>query len=282
MEIPFVKMNGAGNDFVMIDNRDKGLDLPSAVIQGLCDRKRGVGADGVILIESPADGARSDFRMRYYNADGGEVEMCGNGARCAARFASELGLGRPENGGLHLDFTTQPGPMQAEVAEMDVAISMTDAVGLEKSVSLDVAQGTEIVHLINTGVPHAVVLVDDAGKMSDEEVVARGRAIRRHARFEPDGANANFISINAQGVVVIRTYERGVEDETLACGTGSVAAAVIAAQLGHAQSPVTLLTHGGENLDVRFSPNDTGASRVILQGPADRNFAGIVTIDLED
>ena len=282
MKIPFVKMNGAGNDFVMIDNREGALELRAAAIRAICERKRGIGADGVILIEPAAGAPDADFRMRYYNADGGEAEMCGNGARCAARYASELGLGEGANGQRRLHFMTEPGLVGAEVAPTSVAIEMTEAHGLEKSVNLDVAQSTEIVHFINTGVPHAVAVVDNAADMSIEEVRQRGRAIRQHARFAPEGANANFVSLNDEGVVVIRTYERGVEDETLACGTGSVAAAVVMAQLGHATSPVTLRTQGQDLLQVSFNLTESGATDVVLAGPADQNFSGVVDIDTED
>ena len=183
MRIPFVKMNGAGNDFIMIDNREAQLTLPAAAIRELCERKRGVGADGVILIEPPTEG---DFRMRYYNADGGEAEMCGNGARCAARYASDLGLGEGANGHRQVRFTAQPGLMEAQVGEMTVAVTITAANGFEGNISLELAQGAEIVHFVNTGVPHAVVVVPDVDRMAQAKLEAQGRAIRRHPRFEPD------------------------------------------------------------------------------------------------
>ena len=279
MRIPFVKMNGAGNDFIMIDNREAQLTLPAAAIRELCERKRGVGADGVILIEPPTEG---DFRMRYYNADGGEAEMCGNGARCAARYASDLGLGEGANGHRQVRFTAQPGLMEAQVGEMTVAVTITAANGFEGNISLELAQGAEIVHFVNTGVPHAVVVVPNVDRMAQAKLDAQGRAIRRHPRFEPDGTNADFVSLKNDGTLLIRTYERGVEAETLACGTGAVAAAVVMAQLGHVKSPVALRTHGGDDLQVRFELTSEGATGVVLEGPAEQNFSGIVHIDLEE
>ena len=233
----------------------------------------------MILIEPPTEG---DFRMRYYNADGGEAEMCGNGARCAARYASDLGLGEGANGHRQVRFTAQPGLMEAQVGEMTVAVTITAANGFEGNISLELAQGAEIVHFVNTGVPHAVVVVPNVDRMAQAKLDAQGRAIRRHPRFEPDVTNADFVSLKNDGTLLIRTYERGVEAETLACGTGAVAAAVVMAQLGHVKSPVALRTHGGDDLQVRFELTSEGATGVVLEGPAEQNFSGIVHIDLEE
>jgi diaminopimelate epimerase len=279
MTTHFVKMNGAGNDFIMIDNRSGGLEAVPERIREMCDRRRGVGADGVIFLESEPS---ADFRMRYYNRDGGEAEMCGNGARCVALFASALGLGRPDGSGRRLTFAAQPGLMEARVRGHRVAVSMTDAVGLRLGVSLRVAQATEIVHFVNTGVPHAVIVVDDAAAMDPEDIVRRGRLVRFHEEFSPAGANTNFVSPGSQGIAAIRTYERGVEAETLACGTGSVAAAVVLAHLGKARSPVQLRTRGDDLLSVSFHLEDEGASRVVLEGPAMVNFEGNLEIKGKD
>lgn len=275
MEIRFQKMNGAGNDFVMIDNQSDDLDLTAAQIRWLCDRRRGIGADGVIVVEPEAS---ADFRMRYYNADGGEAEMCGNGARCVALFARDLGLGSQDNGVLSLHFLTSPGPMEARVREGGIAISMTDATGFESNISLDIAPDGEIVHFVNSGVPHTVLPVPEVDSMPAEELIRRGRAVRYHDRFSPDGCNANFVTVARDGRVHIRTYERGVEDETLACGTGSVASAVVLAHLGQVSSPVVLLTRGGEELTVAFEKTDGGARNVVMEGPAAYNFRGSVQI----
>jgi diaminopimelate epimerase len=277
MKIAFTKMNGAGNDFVMIDNRAGSVELATSTIRGLCERKRGIGADGVILIET---GPGVDFRMRYFNSDGGEAEMCGNGARCAGWFAASLGIGTHSEKDTRLTFLSQAGEMAATVTGTRVAVSMTDATSFEKRVSVPVAGGEEIVHLINTGVPHAVRLEPDWHGLTDEQVVTRGRRIRLHEKFSPAGVNANFVSVGDDGLVKIRTYERGVEAETLACGTGSVAAAIVLAHLGLVQSPVRLVTYGGDGLSVSFHSTQDGANHVILEGPASVNFTG--TCDLPD
>ena len=154
MQLPFVKMNGAGNDFIVIDNRSGEIALSGAQIEALCDRRRGIGADGLLAIES-APGV--DFRMRYYNRDGGEAEMCGNGARCIAWFAGELGLGSSDGGVRVLSFATIPGVVEARVDGSTVTVRMTDATSFEKSVSLVVAGREEIVHVMDTGVPHAII-----------------------------------------------------------------------------------------------------------------------------
>ncbi len=275
MRIPFTKMNGAGNDFVMSDNRELNFDLSGGDIRIVCDRKRGIGADGVILIE-PEDNA--DFRMRYYNADGTEAEMCGNGARCAALFASTLGLGEAADDVTVVSFAAQPGLMEASVRGDRISVAMTEAIGFERDVILDTTAGKETVHLVNTGVPHAIAIVEEWDSITDEAVCERGRLIRQHKKFLPAGINANFVHCRKDGIVEIRTYERGVESETLACGTGSVAAAVVAGHLGLAESPVRLFTRGGEMLEVAFSMSPTGASGVTLEGPAAVNFEGFVDL----
>jgi len=275
MRIEFEKMNGAGNDFIMIDNRDGLIQLAHTHIRQLCDRRRGIGADGVILLEPEP---QADFRMRYYNRDGGEAEMCGNGARCVARFAASLGLGGRKDGKVVLRFATTPGLMGATVDEGHVTIEMTNATSFEKSVSLVVADRSEIVHVINTGVPHVVIETPDVNTIADDEILERGRRIRYHERFEPQGTNVNFVSVSPERAVEIRTYERGVEGETFACGTGAVAGAVVTAQLATTSSPVKMITRGGEELTVSFVVEPGGASKVFLSGPAALNFKGSVEL----
>lgn len=275
MVIRFRKMNGAGNDFVVVDNRDLSVKRTPATIRALCDRRRGVGADGVILIEAQPN---ADYRMRYFNSDGGEAEMCGNGARCAALFASDLGLGRREDDAIHLRFLAEPGPMTAVVRSGRVAISMTDATGFRRDLALGDALGRGAVHYVHTGVPHAVCVVKDWASLNGEEVLTIGRKIRFHPAFSPGGANANFVRVRVDGRVDIRTYERGVEAETLACGTGSVAAAVVLSHLGLVESPVGLVTRGEELLRVSFTRAAAGATDVVLEGPAAYNFDGVMEL----
>ena len=257
--IPFYKMSGSGNDFIIIDNRDRGLpdtQLP-ALIKGACRRKLSVGADGLIIVEPSAV---VDFKWRFYNADGSVAEMCGNGARCAARFAFLHGIA-----GRQMAFETLAGIIHADVGEDAVKIRMTDPVDLRADFDLNL-DGTPVrVSSINTGVPHVVMMVADVEKT---DVVAMGRRIRYHQDFLPAGTNANFVSIDSGKKISIRTYERGVEDETLACGTGNVAAALILAQNEGLSSPVHLFTRSGSTLTVHFSQEANGYQNVYLEGDA--------------
>ena len=264
----FTKMNGAGNDFVMLDNRDLSHDLDKAAIARLCDRHRGVGADGLIAVE-PAQGG-ADFRMRYYNADGGEAEMCGNGARCFARFASRIGK---QNGAI--TFETQAGVIGARLLGEEVQLAMSAPHSLALGADLMVADEKLTVHFLNTGVPHAIVFTDDLEKT---DVVRLGAALRYHAHFAPKGTNANFVGKLANGSIAIRTYERGVEGETLACGTGVTAAALIFARLTDAASPVRVQVRGGDTLQVGLENDGDGWKNVTLTGPADFVFEGEAAI----
>jgi diaminopimelate epimerase len=270
-KLSFVKMNGAGNDFVLLDNRAGALQLDGATIARLCDRHRGVGADGVLMLEPAREGA--DHRMRYYNADGGEAEMCGNGARCFARFAKTIA---GANGAV--SFETPAGVIRAEfLAGERVRIEMVTPNNFLPNLSLTVEGATHTVHAINTGVPHACVFVDD---LEHTPVVRLGRALRLHPEFAPKGANANFIRVLNPRAIAIRTYERGVEDETLACGTGVTASALIFAALNGATSPIDVTVRGGDTLEVGFVPGAKPGefTSVTLCGPADFVFAGEIEI----
>jgi diaminopimelate epimerase len=264
----FTKMNGAGNDFVMVDNRDLKYTLSRDVIAHLCDRHRGIGADGLIAIEPPQTDA--DFRMRYYNADGGEAEMCGNGARCFARFASRV-AGKSES----MSFETMAGVITANVLGDDIQLEMSMPKDLTLGVKLTVFGKEHTTHFINTGVPHAVLVCEDVGKV---DVRTLGAAIRYHDYFAPKGANANFIEIQGPRLLSIRTYERGVENETLACGTGVCAAALIHSALTGDASPIEVRVKGGETLKVGFQKSGDAFSKVTLTGPADFVFEGQVVV----
>ena len=267
MILEFTKMNGAGNDFVMVDNRDGSRSLKRAQIQHLCDRHRGIGADGLLAVE----GSPESLRMRYYNADGGEAEMCGNGARCFARYAASLLW---QNEGV-LPFLTQAGLISAELLGDLVRIHMCEPHSLQLAHSLNLLGNDREVHSLNTGVPHAVVFVHD---LVNFPVVEDGRALRRHQRFAPAGTNANFVEILDSGSLAIRTYERGVEDETLACGTGVVASALIHHLLKAAPSPIRVIARGGDTLEVVFEIQNGHPVDVTLSGPADFVFTGTVEI----
>lgn len=265
----FTKMNGAGNDFVVVDNRDGSLVLSKTSIGRLCDRHRGVGADGVLAVEPAQSGA--DFRMRYYNADGGEADMCGNGARCFARFAARLLPGHPEA----LSFETPAGLIRARFSGDLVTINMSEPHGLREPADLEVdGLGACRVHFLNTGVPHAVIFVADVGAV---DIAKAGASLRWNPAFAPQGANANFAQILSPESLVLRTFERGVEGETLACGTGVCAAALLHHLAAGTPSPVSVRVRGGETLEVGFDAS--GSSRnVTLKGPADFVFDGEINI----
>lgn len=260
-------MNGAGNDFVLADNRDGALRLTGERIARICDRHRGVGADGLLLVEPAGDGA--DFTMRYYNSDGGEAEMCGNGARCFARYAAGLS-GHPGP----LSFRTPAGIIRAELhADGQVTVTMGRPRSLTLGIPVEAAGESWTVHAVNTGVPHAVIEVGDVDMV---DVAGVGRAIRRHPRFAPSGTNVNFISRGSTPASV-RTYERGVEDETQACGTGVVACAVVRHALHGVESPIGLRVRGGETLTVSFTRRDEESyDDVRLTGPAEFVFEGTI------
>jgi diaminopimelate epimerase len=263
--IPFFKMSGSGNDFIIIDNRTPLVpeDQLPQLIKGACRRKLSVGADGLILIEPSSS---VDFKWRFFNADGSVAEMCGNGARCAARFATLHGIA-----GRQMAFQTLAGIIEADVGEHTVKIRMTDPVDLKTGFDLDLDGKRVRVGSVNTGVPHVVMTVADIEAV---DVVVTGRRIRYHRDFAPAGTNANFVAVEGGGRISIRTYERGVEDETLACGTGNVAAALILAHDRGLASPVTLTTRSGGLLTIHFNRQGDRFQDVFLEGDARVIYSG--------
>jgi diaminopimelate epimerase len=264
----FTKMNGAGNDFILIDNRAGDIDLNRSQIARLCDRHRGIGADGILLLEHPSDHA--DFRMRYFNADGGEAEMCGNGARCFARFATAVAGGEGK-----ISFETPAGVISAELAGDLVTLQMTEPTDLRLNVPLRIGGKKTIVHFINSGVPHVVVAV---AQVDDVDVPREGKIIRYHEAFSPKGTNVNFIEKRGAGKISVRTYERGVEDETLACGTGVVASALVFAATEATKGPISVIARGGDELRVGFEKIDEQFRNVSLTGPAEFVFEGTIEL----
>jgi diaminopimelate epimerase len=262
----FTKMNGAGNDFVMIDNRAGDVRLQPEQIVRICDRHRGVGADGILLLEKGSNGA--DFRMRYYNRDGGEAEMCGNGARCFARFAKKV-AGAPER----ISFQTPAGLIGARLHGDLVTLNMSDPTDLRLKLRLQIDGEDAVVHYINSGVPHVVVPV---ARLDVVHVFTQGAAIRRHKKFSPQGANVNFIEKRGAQKILVRTYERGVEDETLACGTGVVASALIFAVTEKVDGPVSVTVRSGSELSVDFKRAGNQFRNVTLTGPAEFAFEGTI------
>jgi len=269
MTLRFTKMNGAGNDFVMLDNRDLKLRLTTAQVARLCDRHRGIGADGLLLAEPCANG-KADFRMHYFNADGSEAEMCGNGARCFARFVQKLGWPKPT-----VTFETLAGVIHAEYHGALVKLGMSAPHGLRLHDKVKTTHGEMAVSSINTGVPHAVVFVEDA----DQAMVGPlGRELRYHDHFKPRGTNVNFVQPLDAHTIRVRTYERGVEGETLACGTGVCASAIITHLVHFTHSPVKVRVQGGDMLEVDFKVHGNEIRDVTLKGPADFAFEGVIEL----
>jgi diaminopimelate epimerase len=258
--IEFWKMSGSGNDFILIDNR-KGIvpeqDM-SRLVEQSCRRRESVGADGVIFV---TDSKEYDFGWRFFNADGGEVEMCGNGGRCVSRFACLKGIA-----GSEMTFETQVGPISAQVEGRVVKVLMPEPRNERMDVDLEMLPGWRSCDFVNTGVPHVVVQVAD---LENHPVLMQGREIRYHKLFSPEGTNANFMTVMGPDELVVRTYERGVEDETLACGTGAIASALMAYRRGMVVSPVKVHTQGGEILTIHLNSGGNGdrtGERVWLQG----------------
>jgi diaminopimelate epimerase len=263
--IDFFKMSGSGNDFILIDNRDQSLsvgNLPEFV-RKVCERKVSVGADGLIIIERSE---RVDFQWRFFNADGSEVDMCGNGGRCAARYAFIKGIA-----GEKLSFETRAGIIDAEIKGDIVKLKLTDPHSLQANLSIPVEGQLLEISRINTGVPHVVHFVNDLDLF---DVFHVGRILRYHEQFQPEGTNANFVEIVDKGSIRVRTYERGVEDETLACGTGAVASALISSWKGLIESPVNVRVRSGETLKIYFQKTEIGFREIYLEGKTTMVYEG--------
>ncbi|MDD5712254.1 MAG: diaminopimelate epimerase [Smithellaceae bacterium] len=265
--IEFYKMSGSGNDFVLIDNRDQTLavgDVPEFV-KTVCARGVSVGADGLIILENSD---KVDFRWRFFNADGSEVEMCGNGGRCAARFAFLKGIG-----GEKLSFETVAGIIDAEIKDDLVKLRLTDPHDLQINQLITIEDHPFEVNSINTGVPHVVHFVNN---LDQYDVFKIGRLIRYHKLYQPAGTNANFVEVIDKHTIRIRTYERGVEDETLACGTGSVASALISSWKGLIESPVDVRVKSGEVLKIYFTKTEKGFHNIYLEGRTRVVYQGLL------
>lgn len=267
--VPVVKMSGTGNDFLMVDNRAGLLKegQAPALARAACPRRTAAGADGVILIEKTSRSGH-DYRMRIFNADGSEAEMCGNGSRCVAVFARQLGVAADTQ-----RIETLAGSLHATVLNGGLAAK----VQLSQPSPLEVRRGLVVrgrkcdLYFINTGVPHAIQFVDDVQAVDVREV---GAAIRYHQAFKPKGANADFVQLVGRGTIKIRTYERGVEDETFACGTGAAAAAIVAVLVHGRRSPVRVLTAGGATLTIHLQKQGRGVGPPFLEGAVDTVYRG--------
>ncbi len=268
MFITFYKMSGAGNDFIGIPNLDLRFNdqQKEKLTRLMCPRGTSVGSDGTLFIEPSDD---TDFSMRYYNADGSEAETCGNGARCIARLAAMLNIA-----GEKMTFETRAGIYSGVIIDdEDVRVSMSNPTGEKTGITVDVPEFQGEVDFMNTGVPHVVASVSS---LESYPVQKAGRALRFAEEFQPEGTNANFISLvqSLPAVLRVRTYERGVENETLACGTGCIASALVASRRFQLNSPVKCKTQGGFDLIIHFRKENGAYKDVQLQGPAIQIFRG--------
>ncbi len=268
--VTFAKMSGTGNDFIVIDHRRQLIapEKQPEFVRQVCRRMFSVGADGVILIENSE---RADFSWQFYNGDGSVAEMCGNGARCAARFAFARGIAAKK-----MSFETLAGVIEAEILDDDgVSLLMTPPVDFRSGLAVELGGEKRELSFMNSGVPHAVLFMDADAEIAVQEW---GHEVRYDELFQPAGTNVNFVQSLADGSIRVRTYERGVEAETMACGTGAVASAIFAAARGIASSPVTVTTTGGDTLTIVFDLQDDGsAENVYLQGPAKIIYIGQLT-----
>lgn len=262
-------MHGARNDFVLVDDRHGNFPVDNReFIVRLAARHSGIGAEGVILIQKSKT---AGFRMRFFNPDGGEASMCGNGARCAARLAFELGVTEKE-----MTIETAAGQIEAQVMRKGVRLWMTSPAGWVLNGSLDLAGRHLTYGFVDAGVPHVVMRT---GELRDVDVREIGSAVRRHRQFAPGGTNVNFMEISPDGELFVRTYERGVEAETLACGTGVTACGLIAAKNGWVTLPVNVHVASGDVLVVDGQLTEEGARNVTLTGPTEHVFRGEIEYD---
>ena len=262
----FTKMVGSGNDFIVVDRRRK---APISRAEGarlakkLCDRRWAVGADGLVILEPSR---KADFRMRIFNPDGSEAEMCGNGSRCAAYYVTG-GRGR-------VTFETLAGLLEAQVRGTLVKVKLPNPHSFRPALKATVCGKKLILHSIVASVPHAILFVENPDRI---DVDCWGESIRNHRLFRPRGTNVDFVKVRGKCSIGIRTYERGVEGETLACGTGSTASALVAAKLKGLPSPITVLTKGGEELRIFFRETGGRFEEVYLEGRVRNVFEGRIS-----
>jgi len=269
-EIDFFKVSGAGNDFLLIDNLNGiwNVDWPAFAI-ATCSRPFGVGADGILVLEASE---KADFLMRYFNADGSFGGMCGNGGRCVSRYASEKGVS-----GALVRFEACGSIYEAIVKRDTVQLRMPDITGFPVRTQFKADQG-EVLNgwFIDTGSPHVVIPADNLQQVEVEKI---GTSIRNNQQFNSAGVNVNFYEKGRDGGLALRTFERGVEAETLACGTGAVATALVSSGVDGTIPPARIRVQSGEQLVVTFRRTGTGFTDLSLEGTAHFLFAGTVTFD---
>lgn len=269
MIVDFVKMNGAGNDFILMDNRAGKIRLTNEQVVRLCHRQRGIGADGLFLLV-PNTSGKADWSWEFYNSDGSTADMCGNGARCFARFVQSVAGAKGQTA-----FETGAGVIRAQFHGERVTVTLTAPHGLRLNEVVPAAGAKLTVHSLNTGVPHAVLFVPDADKAMVQQL---GAELRYHDHFKPKGTNVNFAQVLGPNHIRVRTYERGVEGETLACGTGVTASALVSSRVHRFTSPVKVQVQGGDTLEVSWTDTADGFADVRLNGPADFVFKGQVEV----
>jgi len=257
-------MVASGNDFVVIDNSNKAIKSEGykVLAKKICNRKFGIGADGLLVLENSKI---ADIRMRIFNADGSEASMCGNGSRCIALYISS----KHRLDEKRLKIETKAGIIKAGVNLDNVKINLTDPTDIQLNIPVRVNGRLLRTDFINTGVPHAVIFVEGLDKI---DVFNLGRSLRYHKRFKPEGTNVNFVEVQSSNLIKVRTYERGVEDETLACGTGATASAIILVYkfFGYPESShvIKVKTKGAETLKVFFKNFNNSITDVWLEGKA--------------
>jgi diaminopimelate epimerase len=267
-KIPFAKLTGAGNDFVLIDNRSGIIRAPNSLAKRLCDRRFGIGADGLILLEKSRV---ADYRMKYYNSDGSYGGMCGNGGRCIALFAFLHGIAGDRCRMEALDYV-----YEAEIRGETVRLKMKDPINFRSGLAANLGENTYQCYSLDTGAPHAVVFTEN---LEELDVARLGKTLRHHALFLPEGTNVNFVRKAGEDRLEVRTYERGVEAETLACGTGSIASAVVASIVYGMVFPIEIVARSGDVLRVHSIREGEKITNVILEGPAKILFSGNVLYD---
>jgi len=270
----FTKAVATGNDFIIVESRalraggaQEAKTYLSGLARKVCDRKRGVGADGLLVIE-PSE--KADFRMRIFNPDGSEAEMCGNGSRCIALYAATKKIAKNE-----MTIDTIAGALKAGVKGDIVKVMLPEPKDIKWNLCLDINKCPYKLNFVNTGVPHVIHFTKDLENIDVKNI---GSHIRHHGEFAPEGANADFVKIDGKDTISIRTYERGVEDETLACGTGAVASAIIAAETEKMASPITVRTRGGEMLKVYFEMIEGNFKNAYLEGKASLVYRGVIEL----
>ncbi len=264
LPVPFYKMVASGNDFVVVDNRQKIIRDPIAFTRKVCRQHQGAGADGVLLFESSKT---ANFKMRIINLDGSEAAACGNGFRCIALYAYQV-----LKYSSRMTFESGSGLIEAEVGSKDIVkVQLVKPRIFEKTGELVVQKTPLQFMFLDTGVPHVVIFTDELEKVHVAEV---GRLVRNHAHFQPFGTNVNFVEVTGKKDISVRTYERGVEDETLACGTGSTASAVASVLRGFVQAPVQVQTRSGEKLKIDMQQAEGEITKVFLEGQASFVYKG--------